>query len=364
MESVRIGFVGTGSMGQCAHLANYLDIPGVEVAAIAEIRPELGKQVATRYGVPKVYTSHLDMLEAGSLDGLVASQQYRFHGSLLPELYRAGIPVLTEKPIARSVDVARDMLTALASSKATHYVGYHKRSDPATMHAVDTIRSFQQSDAIGPMRYLRITMPPGDWVANGFSHLIDSSEGYPELTGDLPAPDMSESVEREFDIFVNYYIHQVNLCRHLLGEDYSVTYAEDTGLLLVGKSDSGLPVTIEMAPYETSIDWQEIAVATFERGYVQLTLPAPLTNNRPGEVTIFTDPGKEAPIHPSIPHQPTTTKPQLPWVHAMRNQALNFVKAIRGENTPLCTASEALKDLEVARQYISLRHPGLGNESP
>ena len=60
----------------------------------------------------------------------------------------------------------------------------------------------------------------------------------------------------------------------------------------------------------------------------------------------FADPGDGA--------TPTTTIPQLPWVHAMQQQAINFVKAIRGEMDPLCTAQEAIEDLKVAREYIRL----------
>ncbi len=46
--------------------------------------------------------------------------------------------------------------------------------------------------------------------------------------------------------------------------------------------------------------------------------------------------------------------PQLSWVHAMRQQAINFVRAIKGEGAPPCQAAEALKDLKVARDYIRL----------
>ena len=46
--------------------------------------------------------------------------------------------------------------------------------------------------------------------------------------------------------------------------------------------------------------------------------------------------------------------PQLPWVHAMRQQAINYIKAIKGQITPPCEAEEALQDLKVAREYIRL----------
>jgi hypothetical protein len=38
----------------------------------------------------------------------------------------------------------------------------------------------------------------------------------------------------------------------------------------------------------------------------------------------------------------------------MRQQAVNFVRAVKGEMAPLCEAHEAMEDLKVARDYIRL----------
>jgi predicted dehydrogenase len=102
-----------------------------------------------------------------------------------------------------------------------------------------------------------------------------------------------------------------------------------------------------MTPYATTIDWQESALVAFEHGYVKLHLPAPLASNRPGRVEVFRDPGKGT--------APEVITPQLPWIHAMRQQAMNFVAAVRGEMKPMCEAEEALEDLRIARQYTKLR---------
>jgi len=56
-KPVRIAFVGVGSMGQCAHLANYAPLAECEIVALAELREGVARRVARRYGVPKVYTS-------------------------------------------------------------------------------------------------------------------------------------------------------------------------------------------------------------------------------------------------------------------------------------------------------------------
>ena len=71
-----------------------------------------------------------------------------------------------------------------------------------------------------------------------------------------------------------------------------------------------------------------------------------MASNRPGSVTIYRDPGNGA--------TPQMTAPTLPWIHAMRQQAMNFVAAIKGERPPMCLAQEALEDLKVAKQYTEL----------
>lgn len=345
-KRVRIGFVGVGSMGQCAHLVNYSALEECEVVAIAEIREELGAKVAARYGVPRVYSSHTEMLAQEELDGIVSAQPFDRHGVLVPDLLCAGVPIFTEKPLAASVQVGEQIVAAVHESGTWHMVGYHKRSDPATMCAKDEIERLKTTGELGKLTYVRILMPAGDWVAGGFNELIRVSGPYPEVQRDPPPPDMDRETYRAYTTFVNYYVHQVNLLRHLLGERYEVTYADPTGVLLVGESASGVPCTIEMSPYRTSVDWQESALVCFEHGTVKLDLPAPLARNRPGRVEFLRDPGDGA--------VPETVVPQLLWIHAMRQQAIHFCAAILGERKPPCDSEEALEDLHIARAYIKL----------
>ena len=333
-------------MGQCAHLKNYVTLAECEVVALAEIRQDLGKKVAERYGVPRVYRNHEELLASEQLDGIVASQMFTRHGTLLPELLKAGVPLFTEKPLAASIECGQKILDALKASGTWHMVGYHKRSDPATMYAKAEIERLRKTGELGKLRYVRILMPAGDWVANGFTDLIESNEPPPKLESDPPAADVDAQTYKEYIAFVNYYIHQVNLMRHLVGEPYRVTYAEPSGVLLAIESESGIAGTIEMSPYHTTIDWQESALIAFEHGWIKLDLPAPLASNRPGRVEVMRDPGEDA--------VPETAVPTLPWVHAMRQQAINFIAAIRGEMKPLCDAYEAMEDLKVARDYINL----------
>ncbi len=348
-RKVRIGFVGVGTMGQCAHLKNYSALSDLcEVVALAELKPEAARKVAQRYFVPSVYATAAEMLANEELDGIVASQPFTRHGILVPELLEAGIPLFTEKPIAGSIAVGERIVEAVRNSGSFHMVGYHKRSDPATMAAKAEIERLRESGELGEMTYIRITMPAGDWIAGGFADFIRTDESAPSMDWDPADDSLSKEDNQAYISFVNYYIHQVNLMRHLLGENYVVTHVDPTGVLLVGKSLGGIPCTIEMTPYETTVDWQESALVCFRKGWVRLELPAPVASNRAGRVTFFRDPGNGA--------QPEFVEPQMPWIHAMRQQAIHFIRAIKGEMQPPCEAAEALEDLRVARQFLKQAH--------
>lgn len=343
-KKVKIGFVGVGSMGQCAHLKNYAALHECEVVALAELREELGRRVAARYGVARVYRDHEELLANEELDGIVATLPFTRHGLIISELLKAGRPVFIEKPLAGSVQVGEKIVQAARENGTWVMVGYHKRSDPATAWAGAEIERLRGSGELGAMRYVRILIAAGDWVAGGFSDLIQTGEKLPALPQDPAPPDMTEHTHGTYLGFVNYYIHQVNLMRFLLGEPYRVAHADASGTVLSVQGRSGLAGVIEMSPYATTLSWEESALVAFEHGYVRLALPAPLALNRPGSVEVLSDPANGT--------APLLRRPHLPSVHAMRQQAANFVAAIRGEAQPPCDAREALEDLRVARDYV------------
>lgn len=345
-NKVRVGFVGVGRMGQCAHLRNYAAMDECEVVALAELREKTAERVAERYNIPNVYSDAVQMLEKEDLDCLVCSQPFNRHGILLPELLRANKPIFIEKPLSSTPESGKAILEELEKSDTFIMVGYHKRSDPACMWALEKIRQLRESGELGRMKYMRIEMPMGDWIAHGFDVLINEGDAAPNLECEPKSIDMDDQTFDEYQAFVNFYIHQVNLMRYFLGEDYHVSYADPKGILLVAHSDSGIPCTIEMDAFATTVEWQEHVMIGFEKGWMQLDLPAPLAYNRCGRVRMYKNPEHgTTPMH---------IEPTMPYVHAMRRQAENFIAAVNGERAPMCDAATALKDMEVATEYIRM----------
>ncbi|BBH20561.1 hypothetical protein Back11_19060 [Paenibacillus baekrokdamisoli] len=348
MSKLRIGFVGVGGMGQMAHLSNYTVLRDLcEVVALAEPRPKWAQLIANRYGVPEVYENHLQLLKQAKVDAIVAPQPYRNHASLIPDILRAGIPVFTEKPLSLTVEAGRELARISEETGTLHMVGYHKRSDPAMERAKEIIEEWKASGDYGKLRYIRMTMPPGDWIT-GADMPLTTDEAYPPIELEAGPSDYTDSQTAELDSFVNYYIHQVNAIRFFLGENYHLTFSDRNGIILNGESDSGVTVTLEMASYTTSTEWHESISAAFEHGFVKVDLPAPLVRQIAGKLTVYKD-------NPTI-GKPEIVLPIMPNVSAMRNQAKNFIAAVRGERPAPCASREALEDLIFAKSYIDYRN--------
>ncbi|MDP6379885.1 MAG: Gfo/Idh/MocA family oxidoreductase, partial [Phycisphaerae bacterium] len=322
MKKVRIGFVGAGRMGQMAHIACYSQIKDCELVGLAEGRAKTAQLVANHYGIGEVYGSLDEMLAKADLDAVVAIMGFNLHHSVVPHILEAGKHVLTEKPLCICPETGR-RLAALAEEKGLIYhVGYMKRCDVAMRCAVKTIREWKESGICGKMNYVRITMPSGNWTLEPDDPIRTDDEAVVyEGEAPEPTPDwMDEATSRLYISFVNFWIHQVNALRYLLGEDYEVVYADPAGMTLTAMSALGVPCVLEMGGYGAKDHWEEFYKVCFERGKIDLKVSAPMGRQRAGEIRIFTS---EAEGELS-----KVTEPILPQKWAFMEQARHFVRCV------------------------------------
>jgi predicted dehydrogenase len=340
MSGVEVGFIGAGYMGQLAHLWNYHHIDDCNVIGLAEPRQQLAEQVAKRFDINTVYQNHEELLAESDPDAIVAILDYSYYHHVLPDILREGIPLFSEKPLTRSISSAEEVVSTGNKHDGLHMVGYHKRSDPAVEYAKELINEWQETGEYGEMNLVRITIPPGDG-RGGIHRPIETDETPPEQPVDSLPDSLDGEAKDVFDSFLPYYCHQINLLRWVMG-DYELTFADPTGTLILTESTDGTCGVIEMGPYSTSNDWQESLFVAFDEAYIQVNFPAPLSRQQSGDIEIWTDGDDDSRL----------VRPTLPNTSAMHQQAENFLAAVNGERPVPCNASEALKDIRIARDYI------------
>ncbi len=337
---IRLGFVGAGTMGQLAHLANYVGLPGVSLVALAEGRRELAAQVAARYGVAEVCENHRQLCERDDLDAVVAIAHFGLNYGLASDLLATGKHVLTEKSLSIRTTAADALVAAAARAQRVYQVAYMKRCDPGVRLARDTIAAWRAGGELGPLQLARIWCCEGDWLWHIESPLR-SAEPVPAYAA---APEPPQTGEDDASLgwvvsWLNYYSHQTNLLRYLLGEDYQVAYhdAWSGGDVVVAHSESGVRALLEFHKFRVS-GWDEGFELVFRQGTVRGRLAAPMARQRAAVIEIERHDGRGG-----------VEQPYVPPVWAMRAQAEAFVAAVRGGEC-LSPASEAAKEVHLAWQ--------------
>ncbi len=344
--TLRVGFVGAGKQAQCSHLRYYTKLPECEVVAIADADADLAGRVATHFGIPRVETSHAALINNGSLDACVLTLPCVPSAErVVIDFLEAGIPCIVEKPLAASPGGAARIVEAANKTGTVLKVGFHKRSDPATLAAMNEIERLKSTGELGKMTYVRIHVClAGDWIAGGRFDVISGSGVFPpEVAAAEDFPGMNEAARKLCSLFSGGHGHQFDWMRLLLGEPYSIVHVDPSQVLLVVKSASGVPAAFEFTPYRSTSDWIENAMVCFEGGYIKIDLPPPLAINRPGSLEIFSN-GKDGAA-------PIRTFPVFPYDCAMREQARQFLRAVRGAKTHLCTPGEGLESIEISRDW-------------
>jgi virulence factor len=116
MKRLKVGIIGLGWIAETEYIPSLLNMQDVEVAAAADTNPQALERFRQRYGSTKCFGSVEEMISGTSIDCGIVLTTKKYTGITCKKLLEAGIPVLTEKPIAVSMKEAREN-AALAREK-------------------------------------------------------------------------------------------------------------------------------------------------------------------------------------------------------------------------------------------------------
>src|SRR5262245_51022635 len=163
MGRVRIGVVGVGSMGRT--YANAIGtIDGLELGALCTRTLDRIKDLPG-----EKFTDHRTMIASGRVDAVVIATPHWSHAAVAIDALRAGLHVLTDKPMAVHVADARRMLTAHTDKRLRFGVIFNERTRPVNIR----LKALIDAGELGPLR--RVI-----WLATGLfrSHAYYASGGW------------------------------------------------------------------------------------------------------------------------------------------------------------------------------------------
>ncbi len=209
---VRIGVLSMAHVHAPSYAQCVESLPECELAGIADEEPERGGKAAERY-----HTRYFDSFEAlcaADIDAVIIAGDNAGHLPLTLLAARHGRHVLCEKPIARTVEEARQMVDACEKAGVILATAFPCRFIPAMRE----IKRMIDDGQIGPIRAIRGTnhgYMPGGW----FIDLPRSGGG----------------------AVIDHTVHVADLMRWFLSSDANEVYAEvDTLFYDVPADDTGM----------------------------------------------------------------------------------------------------------------------------
>lgn len=323
-DPIRLAVVGAGLVGR-RHIDAIRHVPGVDLAGVVEPDPAAAPLDAPTYG------SLETLFDAVSVDGVILSTPTPLHVSGGLTCIERRCPVLIEKPLAASVEDARALTQAAQQANVPVLVGHHRRHNPLVQKAAALIAE----GAIGEVRAAQVTC----W----FYKPDDYFDIAPWRKRGGAGP-----------ISVNL-VHDVDLMRHFCGEVATVQAQkaptrrgfenEDLAAAVLG-FESGAICTLTVSdsvvsPWSWELTSGEYPIypTTGESCYLiggsegALSLP---------DMRLWTHQGKRSWWHPIS----ATTMPR-DAADPLVNQIIHFTDVIKGNATPLVSAKEGLRTLEV-----------------
>lgn len=150
-KRIRIGIIGSGSNAS-RHAAAYKKMPDVDLVAVADLVPGKAAEFIAANGLEQAapFESHERLLEL-DLDGVSICTPNIAHHRTSVDALNAGKHVLTEKPMAVTLEQAIEMVEASKKSGRILSVGFQPRYDPN----VREIKRIVQSGALGKVYHVQ-----------------------------------------------------------------------------------------------------------------------------------------------------------------------------------------------------------------
>ncbi len=316
---MKVAIIGAGGIAGL-HRNSYIAQPGVEISAVVDPSPAARERAEKEWGTASFATPQ-ELLANAKPDAVSVCSPPKFHGDGVIPCLEAGVPVLCEKPMARTVAEAQAMVDAAERTKTILMLAFcHRYESPLE----------QIKTAINDGKLGRVLM-----VRNRFGGRQDMTGkwfGDPDIAGGGAALDTS--------------IHSIDIFRFLAGDvawvdGFTAAYApnyrvEDSCVMMLG-AKSGAVGVIEGS-------WSTPGSANIVEVY-----------GSEGAAVVDYNTGKSQILEKGSSDWKELT-PEGPW--RFEKEVIEFLSAIRENRQPAITANDGLQAVRIAQAVYQSQKEG------
>lgn len=355
---VNFAYVGCGYVAQTIHIPNFRALRECNFIGLAEVREDLGRSVAWRYGIPKVYRSHEELAADPDVEAVGVSAPYALQGRIAEELAGAGKHVFMEKPMAVNSGRARRIVAAEKSGGGRVMVGYMKRYDPGNLLLKKHLDGWRASGTAGEILFARCHGFGGNWVYANDPNVPFELSPLPAPAAPVECPGWLPVHRHESYLgYLQQWTHNVNLHRFLLADtanpspEVAVKSVEldardgMTGIVVL--EVNGTRAAVESA-YTRFHGWDEHTQIYFQGGWLRTQAPALMHKQSAASCEIYRA--------GTATDAPSLTEEFAAPAWSYREEALAFLKAVQSGAPFASSAADTLHDVrafeDIYREFV------------
>lgn len=325
-DPIVVGILGTG-LSATMHVQAVRSVPNVEVIAVAGTSSEKATAFAVEHGIPSSFGSADELLERSPVDAIHLCTPPFARERYVVEAARAGIHVLIEKPMARTVAEADRMIAACREGGVTLGAMFQMRFMPLP-------RAIKNDLLDGRLGRVFLADCYAKWWRNPEYYAASSWRGRREQEGGA--------------VLINQAIHSIDLLQWLAGPVVRVTGVVATALHHIEMEDVAV-ATVEFASGAMGII--EASTATYpgfaERIELHGERGAMLLHQGQGVVEWHGRDGSSERIEASAQRNESSSDPAKVSLVGHVAQFIDFYDAIREGRLPSVDGTEGRRALEI-----------------
>lgn len=162
MKKLRVGIIGAGQIVRASHIGNYRSHEAVEIVGICDVNEAAAKSTAEKYGIPKYYKSHMELLKECRPDAVSVCVPNAFHCQITCDALEQGCHVYCEKPPAITVEETEKMKALAEKNGCILTFGFHFRHGKNVSFLKKKIRQGEMGEIYGArVQWIRRRGIPG-----------------------------------------------------------------------------------------------------------------------------------------------------------------------------------------------------------
>ncbi len=149
-NKIQVAVIGCGNIANSAHIPAYLASPNAEIRYFCDIIPEKADRCVEKYGCGAAVYDYKEILDDPALDAVSVCTHNDMHSVIAIDFMRHGKDVLCEKPAARILSEADEMLRVSYDTDRILSIGVCNRYS----NAVNQIKRLIDEGALGEVYHV------------------------------------------------------------------------------------------------------------------------------------------------------------------------------------------------------------------